>query len=103
MAFPIASRRSVSFPRGTRVTYVTRDVSCVEYSRNKCLGATKEPHVDWFSFVFFEKARGLLDEKGGGACIQTEYKLVGIYDMVHESNQTPQRCAVPLSFSSSIS
>ncbi len=26
MAFPIASRRSVSFPRGTRVTYVTRDV-----------------------------------------------------------------------------
>ncbi len=26
MAFPIASRRSVSFPLGTRVTYVTRDV-----------------------------------------------------------------------------
>ncbi len=26
MAFPIASRRSVSFPRGTRVTYVTWDV-----------------------------------------------------------------------------
>ncbi len=28
MAFPIASRRSVSFPRGTRVTYVTWDVIC---------------------------------------------------------------------------
>ncbi len=27
MAFPIASRRSVSFPRGTRVAYVTWDVS----------------------------------------------------------------------------
>ncbi len=26
MAFPIASRRSVSFPRGTRVTYVTWNV-----------------------------------------------------------------------------
>ncbi len=29
MAFPLAFRRSVSFPRGTRVTYVTWDGSCV--------------------------------------------------------------------------
>ncbi len=33
MAFPIASRRSVSFPRGTRVTYVTWDV----FQRNTIL------------------------------------------------------------------
>ncbi len=30
MAFPIASRRSVSFPRGTSVTYVTWDVELAQ-------------------------------------------------------------------------
>ncbi len=33
MAFPIASRRSVSFPRGTRVTYVTWDVLFIVWRR----------------------------------------------------------------------
>ncbi len=34
MAFPVASRRSVSFPRGTMVTYVTWDDSSLVTNLN---------------------------------------------------------------------
>ncbi len=54
MAFPIASRRSVSFPRGTRVTYVTWDVSYVQITFKKRIFQARlaNAHVESYNFVF---------------------------------------------------
>ncbi len=53
MAFPIASRRSVSFPRGTRVTYVTRDVNICYYKYQNHLKPVLKKTLMIYLFLYF--------------------------------------------------